>query len=147
MRYPRGGEGIFREDTFDKAAVEIRPGSDLTICTYGAMVSVALQAAELLAAQGISAAVFKVNRLTEADAQLLSCVHGGRLLVLEDCVEEGCLGQHIAALLQQNGQNIRLKLCNLGSSFVTHGKVEQLYNMLGIDAAGVAESAKELCHG
>ena len=127
--------------------MEIRTGSDLTICTYGAMVSVALQAAELLAAQGISAAVFKVNRLTEADAQLLSCVHGSRLLVLEDCVEEGCLGQHIAALLQQNGQNVRLRLCNLGSSFVTHGKVEQLYTMLGIDAAGVAECAKELCHG
>ena len=84
---------------------------------------------------------------TEADAQLLQCVHGSRLLVLEDCVEEGCLGQHIAALLQQNGQNIRLKLCNLGSSFVTHGKVEQLYTMLGIDAAGVAECAKELRHG
>ena len=147
VRYPRGGEGIFREDSFDKAAVEIRPGSDLTICTYGTMVSVALQAAELLAAQGISAAVFKVNRLTEADAQLLPCVHGSRLLVLEDCVEEGCLGQHIAALLQQNGQNVRLRLCNLGSSFVTHGKVEQLYTMLGIDAAGVAECAKELCHG
>ena len=111
------------------------------------MVPVALEAADLLEKQGISASVFKVNVLTGADADLLQCAPGGRLLVLEDCVEEGCLGQHIAALLQQNDKNIRLKLCNLGNRFVTHGKVEQLYTMLGIDAAGVAECAKELCHG
>ncbi len=147
VRYPRGGEGVFREDTFEKAAVEIRPGSDLTICTYGAMVSVALEAANLLDKQGVSAAVYKINRLCEADRELLQCIRSGRLLVLEDCVEEGCLGQHIAALLQQTGQNVRLKLCNLGNRFVTHGKVEQLYTSLGIDAAGVVNAAKELCHG
>jgi len=147
LRYPRGGEGRFREDTFENAAVEIRSGSDLTICTYGAMVSVALAAAELLDKQGVSAAVYKVNRLTEADEQLLGCVSGGRLLVLEDCVEEGCLGQHLSALLQQKGQNVRLKLCNLGNRFVPHGKVEQLYTCLGLDEQSVADAAKELCHG
>jgi len=147
VRYPRGGEGVFREDTFAQAAAEIRPGTDVTICTYGTMVSVALEAADLLAAQGISASVFKVNDLTGADDLLLQCAPNGRLLVLEDCVEEGCLGQHIAALLQQNDKNIRLKLCNLGNRFVAHGKVEQLYTALGIDAQGVANAAKELCHG
>jgi 1-deoxy-D-xylulose-5-phosphate synthase len=111
------------------------------------MVPVALEAAKLLEEQGISASVFKVNDLTGADQALLQCAPGGRLLVLEDCVEEGCLGQHIAALLQKNGQTVRLKLCNLGSRFVAHGKVEQLYTVLGIDAQGVADAAKELCHG
>jgi len=62
-------------------------------------------------------------------------------------VEEGCLGQHLSALLQQKGQNVRLKLCNLGNRFVPHGKVEQLYTCLGLDEQSVADAAKELCHG
>ena len=149
VRYPRGGEEAFREDTFAQPAALVKAGEDVTLCTYGAMLPVALKAAQLLEGQGISAAVLKMNELTsKEDSLLLQTVRAtGRLLVLEDCVEEGCLGQYIVARLSEAGISAKLKLCNLGDRFVSHGTVDQLYTVCGIDYKTVFEQAKELCHG
>ena len=149
VRYPRGGEGAFREDTFARPAAVVREGADVTLCAYGCMVQVALAAADKLAEAGVSAAVVKINELTDRgfDVLLKSLAQTGRLLVLEDCVEEGCLGQHIAAKLLTLQQPVKLKLCNLGSRFIRHGTVEQLYSDCKIDASAVCEAAKELLHG
>ena len=126
----------------------VREGSAVTIITYGCLLPVALDAAQRLEERGVSAAVLKINELTFTDGELLLRTVGdtGRALVLEDCVEDGCLGQRLAALLLENGVNARLKLCNLGSRFVQQGTVEQLYTVCKIDAESVAEAAKELCH-
>ena len=51
VRYPRGGEGAFREDTSAQAAVCLRPGKDVSLVGYGVMVNHLLEAAELLKAQ------------------------------------------------------------------------------------------------
>ena len=121
----------------------------MTICTYGIMLSVALDAAEKLAAERISAAVVKLNDLTSWDNGLLcqSVETTGNLLVLEDCCVQGCLGQQLAETLLQKGKNFHLKLCNLGQHFVPQGTVDQLYTALGIDANGVAAAVKEMLNG
>lgn len=149
IRYPRGGEGAFQEDTFRQPAVLVRQGKDVTICTYGCMVPVALEAAQKLEEQGLSAAVLKINDLTSSDDSLLqqSAQATGRLLVLEDCVEQGCLGQHLAANLLKKKISVKLRLCNLGHKFVAQGTVQELYTACKIDARSVADAAKELCHG
>ena len=149
VRYPRGGEGPFREDTFDLPMKLVREGSAVTIITYGCLLPVALDAAQRLEERGVSAAVLKINELTFTDGDLLLRTVGdtGCALVLEDCVEDGCLGQRLAALLLEKGVNARLRLCNLGRRFVQQGTVEQLYTVCKIDAESVAEAAKELCHG
>ena len=69
VRYPRGGEGAFPEDTSAQAAVCLRPGRDVTLLGYGVMVNHLLEAAELLAQQGIDARVVKLNRIS------LSLIH------------------------------------------------------------------------
>ncbi len=149
LRYPRGGEGIFLENTFDQPAALIRPGKDLVVCTYGCMTPVALECARLLEAEGVSVGVFKLNQLTrlEESGVIPVAQEFGRLLVLEDCQIEGCVGQAIAQLLAERGVLARLKLCNLGSRFIPQGKVEQLYAAYGLDALSVARQAKELLHG
>ena len=149
VRYPRGGEGVFCEDTFDRPVAVLREGSDVTICTYGTMLTVAMEAAELLHEQGISAAVVKYNHLTTHDHSVLvqSASATGRLVVLEDSVSNGCLGEHLAAVVQQKGIRSATTLCNLGDRFVPQGTVKELYTYCKIDAKSVAERAKELCHG
>lgn len=149
MRYPRGGEGSFRQDTFAQPVVQVCMGDQITLCTYGCMFQVALDAADKLAEQGVSAAVVKINDLTDGGFEILlqSVRNTGRLLMLEDCVEEGCLGQHIAAKLLEGQIAAKIKLCNLGNRFIPQGTVEQLYSICNIDAQSVFESAKELVHG
>ncbi len=149
VRFPRGAEGNFQQDTFETAEVLLRSGADLTICTYGMQVNTALAAADLLEQQGVSAGVVKLNRLTEAEYPVLSeqVRRNGRLLVLEECVEQGCMGQFLAASLDKQGISARLKLCNLGDRFIPQGTVQQLYSACNIDTKSIIEQARELCHG
>ena len=71
----------------------------------------------------------------------------GRLLVLEDCVENGSLGQRLAAALAQSGcipQALLLK--NLKDHFTGQGTISQLRQAEGIDAAGVIKAVREVIH-
>ncbi len=149
VRYPRGSEGAFREDTFSDPVAILRQGTDITLCTYGMLTNTVLEAADLLEQQGISAAVVKINHLNDhAFSSLLKNVQStGRLLVLEDCVEEGCVGQFLASLLLKEGVSAKLKLCNLGDRFIPQGTVQQLYSACKMDVLSVTSAAKELCNG
>ena len=73
----------------------------------------------------------------------------GKLLVLEDCVENGSVGQRLASALAQDGAApgvILLK--NVKDHFVGQGTVAQLRRAEGIDAEAVAEAVREVvCHG
>ncbi|NLA87757.1 MAG: hypothetical protein GX847_10875, partial [Clostridiales bacterium] len=70
----------------------------------------------------------------------------GRLLVLEECAEAGCVGEKIAAYLAQNAVTLSsLKLLNLGSRFIPQGSVDELRSMCGIDTHGVVQAATEAC--
>ena len=146
VRYPRGGEGAFRQDTAGQAAVRLRQGEDVTLLSYGLSVNHVLEAAEALERDGIHAAVVKLNRIAPLDVGELSGVLGtpGTLLVLEDAFNEGCVGQRISALLSERGQSPkRLILNNLKGAFAPEGGVDQLERRFGLDAAGVAAAVKE----
>jgi len=146
VRYPRGGEGAFREDTSDKPLVRLREGGDATLLTYGALVNQALEAAALLERDGIQAEVLKLNRIAPLDGELLAGFFGKTdiLLVLEDCFGAGCVGQRTAAILAEEGRAPRkLILKNLGKTFAPEGGVPQLEARFGLDAASVAAAVRE----
>lgn len=149
VRYPRGGEGRFTKDTMDAPCAVVREGSDLAICTYGVLLNQALEAADRLEQEGISLRVVKLNRLDLPDpAAVLQALRGIRgLLVLEDCVEQGCLGQRLAQMLAENGETLPLRLLNLKDRFIPNGKVNELYSLSHIDAEAVFSVAKELFCG
>ena len=68
-----------------------------------------------------------------------------RLLVLEDCNENGSIGQQLAAALAQAGVVPKtLILKNLKNAFAPQGTVAQLREQLGLDAAGVAKQVAEI---
>ena len=146
VRYPRGGEGVFHDDTSAQNACVLRDGTDLTVVSYGILINDALQAAELLAERGVSAAVIKLNRLDTPDFALIaaSVQRTGRLICAEESAEAGALGVRILADLAARGVPVRPKLCNLGSGVVRHGSVPALRRLCGIDAEGIAAAYEEL---
>ena len=146
VRYPRGGEGRFREDTSARPLVCLREGTDVTLLAYGTMTDRLLQAADLLAERGVSARVLKLNQIAPLDIGMLSpWFRGGEtLLVLEDSFGAGCVGQRVAAILAEDGRAPgRLLLRDLGRTFAPEGSVGQLEHSFGLDGAGVAEAAWE----
>ena len=63
IRYPRGGEGAYREDCGDAAVSVLRQGTDACIVTYGVLVNQTLEAAQRLANEGVAVRVVKLNRV------------------------------------------------------------------------------------
>lgn len=143
VRYPRGGEGEYKGVRPYGPAALMRVGGSITIVTYGTLVNIALKAADRLADRGIGCEVIKLGAISPVDYETIiaSVKKTKNLLVLEDCVAEGCVGQRIAAHLLSEGVNTKnLLLKNCGMSFVPHGSVERLYKSLGLDAEGVETS-------
>ena len=146
VRYPRGGEGVFQADTSDKPIVSLRQGSDVTLASYGILVNHLLEAAELLAADGIQAEVVKLNRVSPLEHDVVCDALGNRkrLLVLEDSFGAGCVGQRLAAILAEHGMAPeKLILKNLGKTYAPEGSVSQLEHSRGLDAAAVAAAVRE----
>ena len=149
VRYPRGGEGAYQEDRSDEAIACLRPGTDITLLTYGTLINEALSAADLLAQRGISAQVLKLSTIAPLDPETVRTALTGtkRLLVLEDCVETGCVGQRVAAVMAQLGMAPRrLVLKNTGDRFIPQGSVAELRHLCGLDAESVAAAAEEAVH-
>ncbi len=146
VRFPRGGEGRYRDCCGNESFTTLRQGTDCTIVSYGAMIDQALGAAELLEQKGVSVGVVKMNRIAPVAADEVKAALGGvkRLLVLEDCVHSGCVGQRLAAAIVECGiAPNRLILKNSGDRFVPQGSVAQLYHALGLDAEGVSRAIEE----
>ena len=151
VRYPRGGEGRPLSPWRGESAAVLREGADFTLISYGVLINELLDAAEALAARGISAEVIQYFQIAPLDPHpvLASVKKTGRLLVLEDCVESGSVGQRIAAELARAGVSPRaLVLKNLRDHFAVQGTVPQLRRAEGLDAQAVVEAVCEVvCHG
>lgn len=149
IRYPRGAESVYKGCSLPVQFTPLREGSDFTVLTYGILVNEALKAADILEKSGISVRVLKLNRIAPLSADEVSAMLKGttRLLVLEDCLDAGCVGQRVAALALEAGVKLdKLILRNCGSTLPTEGSVEQLYSSRKLDGVGVAASIEEALH-
>ncbi len=146
VRYPRGGEGAYTGNAGKEAAVLLRPGKDITLVSYGVEINQVLEAAEVLNQRGIQADVVKLNQLTPLDPQVIirSVKQTGVLLVAEESAAHGCVGQRLAALLEEAGVPAKVALINCGEDFVQHGKTELLKKELSLDGDGIARKAWEV---
>ena len=146
IRYPRGGEGAYKEDLSSQVVVRLRQGEDLTLLGYGVMINHLLEAAELLEKQGIHAGVVKLNRISPLDYEAIGSELGAvdTLLVAENSFGAGCVGQRVAAILAEQGKAPRkLILKNLGKTYAPEGSVPQLEHSFGLDAQGIVTAVLE----
>lgn len=146
IRYPRGGEGAYQDDSSGQASVCLREGSDIALISYGIMINQALAAADLLEQQDISAAVWKINDLTAPVSEKLQqrLVQCGRAAVVEDVLYAGSVGQSLTAVLELRHVAMKwIRLCNLGDSFSPQGAVNRLYEYYHLNGKGIAETCME----
>ena len=105
----------------------------------------ALAAAEALSAEGIRTAVWKLNRISPLSWEDIRPLADVRCLVVtEDAMGAGCVGQRVTAILAENGREPeRLVLRNLGKSFAPEGTVRQLWERYELDRRGMAAAVRE----
>lgn len=150
VRYPRGGQGDYQEDSGPVGTAVLRAGKDITLTGYGVTVNALLDCARRLEADGIQAQVLKLNTITPLDGAPVaaSVMETGRLLVAEEAAPGNCVGQRLAANLLERGVAAKVAMVNTGPDFVTHGAVSQLRTLCGLDGASLYHKALEVCgHG
>jgi len=124
--------------------VVMRDGSDVTIVATGLMVSKALEAAELLAAENISARVINIHTIKPIDAELIiKCAREtGAIVTAEEHNIVGGLGGAVSEVLCENYPVPVLKV-GVEDKFGKSGKVPQLLEEYGLTSEKIAEKAKK----
>jgi 1-deoxy-D-xylulose-5-phosphate synthase len=127
-----------------RAARKVRPGGDVCILAVGKMVEAAEEAASLLDARGVHAAVWDV-RAIPLDRRMLADARSYDLVITaEDGIAEGGAGAAIVAALGRMESDQRLPVTiTLGTplAFVPQGKPADLLANLGLDGPGIAATA------
>ncbi len=149
IRYPRGGEGAFQENTAAEWASHIRQSDkpDVTIVTYGILINEAITAADLLKQQGYQVDLWKINEISAKTEQLCSDLvssFASHVAVLEEVVQNGSFSEAILRAAEQAGHTCQVHCYNVGNQFLPHGSVREIYQLCGIDGASVAQSLADI---
>jgi transketolase len=121
----------------------LRAGHDVTLIGSGGPIGNCLEAAKLLAAEGISAEVIDAASIKPLDEDLLlrSAGRTGHVVTVEDHALAGGLGGAVAELL---GEVMPTPLKRLGvQGFGESGDPKALYAKHGLDPAGIAASVRK----
>jgi 1-deoxy-D-xylulose-5-phosphate synthase len=146
FRYPRGN-GVGVDLPQEGKPLEIgkgrivRQGDTVAILSLGARLAEALNAAEALAAQGVSATVADARFAKPLDVELirkLARTHEALITVEEGSI--GGFGSFVAQQLAEDGLldgGLRFRSMVLPDAFLDHDKPETMYARAGLDAKGI----------
>lgn len=123
--------------------IVMREGTDVTIVACGLMVSAALEAAEALAAEGISAEVINMHTIKPLDEDTLvtSASKTGRVVTVEEHSVIGGLGEAVCGALAEKCP-VPVKKVGMYDVFGESGPAVDLLNKYGLNAEGVASAVR-----
>ena len=118
-------------------------GTDVTVIAAGVEVAQALEAKELLAAEGIDAEVIDAFSIKPFDKETLfaSVKKTGCVVTCEEHSTVGGLGSAVADILGEN-YPVPLERVGVRDSFGTSGDPNELLAEFKLDAAGIVERVK-----
>jgi transketolase len=130
--------------TFGRA-IRLREGADLAIIATGAEVRPALDAAEMLAAQGMAARVVDMHTIKPLDAAEVraAAAETGAILTVEEHNVIGGLGSAVAEVLVDCAR-VPFRRHGIEDEFAPVGPPAGLYAHYRLDAAGIVEVAQEM---
>ncbi|QKD80472.1 transketolase family protein [Actinomyces marmotae] len=126
-------------------AITLREGADVSLLTTGAMASEALGAADLLAAEGISAEVVHHHTIKplDADSVLASAERTGGLVTAEEHSIIGGLGSAVAETLIE-ARPVPMERVGTRDAFGVSGTMDELFDHFGLRAANIADAARRV---
>ena len=122
----------------------MREGTDVTIVACGLMVQSALEAAERLATDGISAEVIDMHTIKPIDADLIveSAKKTGRVVTCEEHSVIGGLGSAVCDVLAER-LPVPVRKLGVNDVFGESGPAVDLLHRYGLDADGVEAFVRE----
>ena len=123
----------------------LRQGGDICIVACGLMVPVALQTAELLAQEGIGAAVVNMHTIKPIDRELVSTMarRCRGIVTVEEHSVIGGLGSAVAEVLSETGGCPMVRV-GIQDKFGKSGKPAELFQAYGLTAENVINQCRLL---
>jgi transketolase len=126
----------------------LREGSDVTLVANGVLVGRALEAAERLAARGISARVLNASSMAPFDREAI--VRAARetrgIVTVEEASVYGGLGGAVAEIVATE-HPVRMRILGVPGVFAPTGSAEFLLEHFGLTANGIETAAVKLLDG
>ena len=148
LRFGRLAVPVFNDNPDYKfeigKGVELRDGKDVTIIATGLCVNSALEAAEILAADGIDAQIINIHTIKPIDEELIvaAAKKTGRIVTVEEHSVIGGLGGAVCEVLSEKAP-VPVKRIGMNDVFGESGPAVKLLEKYGLDGKGVAASVKE----
>lgn len=145
MRYPRGnGLGVKMDESLKTIPIGtwevLKEGSDAAILTFGTTINMALEAAELLAKQGLSIKVINARFIKPLDEKMLNELLRLQIpiLTLEEAVLQGGFGSFVLEYAHDNGYSANIiDRIGIPDQFIEHGDVDSLLNEILLNSEEV----------
>ena len=150
IRYPRGGETVCCDSGWQgpegPAVVCHRQGRDVTLVTYGTLLEQVLEAAEILAKNGVEATVLRLLRVTDLPVkEVISKMCPGKpVVILEEAAANCGIREALAFALREQEPSVTVAGRDLGGEFVTHGAKKELLRDCGLDGVSIGEFVKRV---
>lgn len=153
IRYPRGGSfgSESLQKPFEKIAIGkgevLKTGDDkVVIIGVGNMTDIAIKAGEILAQDGRNVGVVDLRFVKPLDQDLLTALLNDYkvAVVVEDGVRNGGAGSAIAEFYADNNYDIKVVRIGIADEFIEQGTVDELLELCGLTAQGVADKIKAL---
>ena len=149
LRLSRPNTAVFTDEmegyTFEIGkGVTMRDGADVTLVATGLMVGIAMDAAKMLEAEGISARVINIATIKPLDTALLETAarETGAVVTAEEHSIIGGLGSAVAETLAETCPVPVLRV-GMQDTFGRSGKVPPLLEMYGLTPAAIVAKAKD----
>ena len=150
MRFGRAAVPVIHEAEnfhFEIGKGEVlREGNDVAIIANGLLVYEAMQAAEVLAENGLSAMVINMATIKPLDEALVlaAAEKCGRVITCEEHSVIGGLGEAVASLLSEK-RPTALRRIGVNDEFGHSGPAAALLKQFGLCAEHIVEVAKDFC--
>ena len=151
IRYPRGKayEGLeeFQEVIQYGKSEWIYKEKEIALVAVGNMVKVADSVRSELKKQGYSVSLVNARFVKPVDYEMIDTLRKNHKLIvcLEENVSRGGYGEHVASYLletcsaKSNAQEVKVLNVSIPDEFVEHGRVDQLFESLGLDTDSIVE--------
>lgn len=148
VRVSRGKSPVILDDSYNfeigKGTV-LREGSSVAIIACGIMVSKAMEAADILSKEGLSARVINISTIKPIDKDLITRAarDAGAIVTAEEHSIIGGLGSAVAEVLIEN-HPVPMKMVGIEDRFGTSGDADRLMEIYGLTPENIAKAAREV---
>ncbi len=150
IRYPRGGEGKIKfkehkEIELGKQEI-VKEGTYISIIAIGNMVGKAIEIANELEKENISAEVINARFLKPFDQSIIlqSIEKTKNVITIEDNILSGGLATKIKELVvDEKIENVKIKCLGYPDKFIQHADVNEIEEEYGLDVNSIINYCKE----